>query len=82
MIIELMDCTNVLLDEIADKQFKQKDIAMTYALSLQSSDTTNYKKVNKAIIDRWSAYGLNRIKEMAWSGKCFSACNKSLDDDA
>ena len=81
MIIELMDCTNVLLDEIANKQFKQRDIAMTYALSLQSNDPTDYKKVNRAIIDRWSKSGLNRIKEMAWSGKCFLACNQPLNSE-
>ena len=72
MIIELMDTTNVLLDEIKDKRFNQKSIAMTYHLALRSSDKTDFKKVNRAIIDRWSVSGLNRIKEMAWSGKCFN----------
>lgn len=67
MIIELMDCTNVLLDEISNKKFRQKDIAITYRLSLMSSDPTDYKKVNRAIIDRWSISGLTRIKEMAWA---------------
>jgi len=71
MIIELTDCTNVLLDEIKDKRFKQKDIAKTYALALRSSFQTDYKKVNQAIIDRWSVSGLIRIKELAWSGECF-----------
>ena len=71
MQTELMDCTNVLLREIEDKRFKQRDIAQTYALSLRSSFETDYKKVNCAIIDRWSVSGLIRIKEMAWSGKCF-----------
>ena len=71
MLIELMDCTNVLLGEIADKKFKQRHIAMTYALSLRSSEEVDYKTVNRAIIDRWSISGLERIKEMAWSGKCF-----------
>ena len=69
---ELMDCTNVLLNEISDKGFKQKHIAMTYALSLRSSYPTDYKIVNRAIIDRWSISGLERIKNMAWSGKCFA----------
>ena len=71
-MLELTDCTNVLLDEIADKKFKQKNIAKTYALSLQSSYPTDYARVNRAIIDRWSVSGLNRIKNMAWSGGCFT----------
>ena len=66
MIIELADCTNTLLGEITDKKMKQKDIALTYRLSLMSTEPTNYKKVNRAIIERWSVAGLVRIKEMAW----------------
>ncbi len=66
--IELMNCTNVLLDEILNKKFKQKDIALTYRLSIMSSDPTDYFKVNQAIIERWSVSGLTRIKEMAWAG--------------
>ena len=72
MIIELFDCTNTLLREILMDEAKQRDIAMTYALALRSSDPTNWKVVNKAIIDRWSKSGLDRIKNMAWSGKCFT----------
>lgn len=71
MTLELTNCTNMLLDEISNKKFKQKDISQTYALSLRSSFPTNWKKVNQAIINRWSKSGLDRIKKMAWSGKCF-----------
>ena len=67
MHIELADCTNVILNEIADKRFKQKDIADTYGLSLISSEYTDYKTVNRAIVDRWSVSGLDRIKKMAWA---------------
>lgn len=69
--IELADCTNVLLREIAMPEMKQKQIAQTYALALRSTWPTDWAKVNKAIMERWSFSGLNRIKNMAWSGKCF-----------
>ncbi len=72
MIFELCNCTQVLLNEIGMKKIKQKAVACTYALALKSSDSTDWAAVNKAIINRWSLSGLKRIKEMAWSGKCFT----------
>jgi hypothetical protein len=72
MIVELFNCTETLLREIGIKEIKQKDVACTYVLALKSSDPTNWKLVNEAIINRWSLSGLKRIKEMAWSGKCFT----------
>jgi len=70
---ELANCENMILREIADKKFKQRDIAQTYALSIVSSehDNIDWVKVNRAIIERWSKSGLERIKKMAWSGKCW-----------
>ncbi len=64
--IELRNCQGVLLEEIANKQIKQKDIALTYAMSIVSSESVDFEVVNAAIIDRWSKSGLNRIKNMAW----------------
>ena len=49
----------------------QKQVAQTYALALRSSWPTDWPKVNKLIVDRWSASGLERIKKMAWSRSCF-----------
>jgi len=60
------------MSEIADKRLYQRDIAKTYALALRSSEETDWKKVNTAIIQRWSVSGLETIKKMAWSGSCFS----------
>ena len=71
MKIELICCTRVLLDEIANKAVKRRDIAKTYALALRSSEETDWPKVNRAIIDRWSVSGLEYIKNLAWSGKCY-----------
>jgi len=72
MTFELFNCTQVLLREIAMPKVRQKDISATYALALRSSDPTDWKSVNEAIIKRWSLSGLKRIKDMAWSGKCFT----------
>jgi hypothetical protein len=71
--MELCACEMVLLNEIGMKEMKQKQIAQTYRLALASSEAKDmdWKKVNEAIIARWSVAGLNRIKNMAWSGKCF-----------
>lgn len=68
--IELMACESVIENEIK-MGLNQTQIAQSYALALRSSWPTDWKRVNKAIIKRWSFAGLNRIKEMAWSGKCF-----------
>ena len=71
MKIELANTTQTLLYEIQELRLFQKPIAKTYALALRSSEDTDWGKVNKAIIKRWSKSGLNRIKELAWSGKAF-----------
>lgn len=71
MAFELRNCTRVLLDEIAMPEMKRKDVAKTYALSLRSSESVDWARVNQAIIDRWSFHALDWIKTQAWSGKCF-----------
>ena len=71
MRMELAGCTQMLLDEIARKEFKRKDIAKTYALALRSSEQTDWARVNAAIVARWSQSALVWIKEQAWSGKAF-----------
>ena len=69
MKIELICCTEVLLEEIASNEFKRKDIAQTYRFAICSSWKTDWKKVNRAIVDRWSVSGLKYIKHLAW-GNC------------
>ena len=73
MPFELAACESVLLREIAMPEMRRRDIAQTYRLALQSSerDKIDWKKVNAAIIERWSVSALTWIKEQAWSGKCF-----------
>jgi hypothetical protein len=68
--MELTCCESVILNEI-EMGLSQKQIAQSYALALRSSWPTDWKKVNEAIIAKWSFKALNRIKEMAWKGTCF-----------
>jgi hypothetical protein len=69
--IELTDCTNTLLAEIANPKMKRRDVAQTYYFALRSSHPTDWGKVNRAIIERWSMSALVWIKESAHSGACF-----------
>jgi hypothetical protein len=73
MKIELGCCEATLLREIADRHFKRNDVAKTYRLALASSerDQIDWRKVNQAIIKRWSPHALAWIKSRAWSGRCF-----------
>jgi hypothetical protein len=62
-----LDCpTVVLLNEISIKELKRDDIAKIYALAILSEEVTDFKKVNEAIMERWSFSALQYIKEKAW----------------
>ena len=71
---EIADVENLIQREIA-AGLTQKQIAQTYRLALQSSWPTDWAKVNAMITARWPK-GLNRVKELAWSGKCFDQPSK------
>jgi hypothetical protein len=66
MRLELACTTTTLLTEISLPKFNQTDIALTYAMALRSSAKTDWSMVNRAIIERWSFSGLERIKKLAW----------------
>lgn len=66
-------CVESVIENEIKQGLNQKQIAQTYALALRSSWPTDWAKVNKMIMDRWSFAGLNRIKNLAHSGKCFPA---------
>jgi hypothetical protein len=55
----------MIFEEIADKQFKRDDIALTYCLLMFTSEKIDWSKVNHAILDRWSRSGLTYIKKKA-----------------
>lgn len=65
-MIELVNCTNVLIDSIRDKKLKQEEISLVYAFALLSSEEKDWKFINSEIIDRWSLSGLKRVKNKAW----------------
>ena len=73
--MELIDCQQTILDEIAEPRMKHLDIAKTYALTIRSSEReqVDWPAVNAAIVRRWSHAGLRWIKDRAWSGKAFKA---------
>lgn len=72
--IELANCESTLLREIAEPSWTRRLVAQTYALALRSSERgkVDWKKVNQAIVERWSLSALNWIKRQAWSGKCWN----------
>lgn len=67
--INLVCCTQVLLQDIGAKEATQNDIALTYSMAIRSqverADTPDWSTINKAIVDRWSMRGLERIKKRA-----------------
>ena len=72
--VEMVNCEETLLAEIAEPVCKRRDVAQTYRLAMESSerDRIDWKRVNEAIIARWSRSALEYIKQQAHSGKCFS----------
>ncbi len=69
-MFELIDCEKTLLDEIAHKSSKRRDIAKTYALSLRSSerDTIDWKKVNAGVDGCLTNLGNHRPVVARWAG--------------
>lgn len=70
-LVSEITCVESVIENEIKIGLNQRQIAQTYALGLRSSWPTDWKRVNEAIVKRWSIAGLNRIKKMAWSGKCF-----------
>lgn len=68
-MMHLVCCTQVICNEIA-QGVTQKDIALTYALAIRSAaakaDEPDWGTINRAIINRWSMSGLERIKKRAF----------------
>ena len=66
----MMCVEDVIENEIA-QGCTQRQVAQSYALALQSAWPTDWLRVNLAITKRWPK-GLERVKRLAWSGKCFA----------
>ena len=63
-------CVEEVIENEIARGATQRSVAMTYALALRSSWPTDWRRVNAAIVARWPK-GLDRIKRLAWSGRCF-----------
>lgn len=61
-------CAHLVIENEIAQGLTQRDVAQTYALALRSTAPCDWPAANKAIIDRWSQAGLERIKAAAWSG--------------
>lgn len=68
--INLVCCTQVILQDLAAKGCRQKDVALTYAMAIKSqaqkADFPDWPAINRAITLKWSPAGLERIKKRAW----------------
>ncbi len=68
--INMVCCTDVLLQDIDAKEMTQRDIAFTYAMAIKSqaqkTDIPDWNTINKAIIARWNFKALDRIKKRAF----------------
>lgn len=60
--------TDEILVAIQDKRNKQYDIAVMYIQLITSlpSNSKDWGVINRAIIERWSMSGLERVKTLAW----------------
>jgi hypothetical protein len=62
-----VDFVQWALNEIADKAFNRQQVADTYAILLQKGAATDdIRRINEAILNRWSPSGLRWIKEQSW----------------
>ena len=68
----MANCENTIMQEIENKQCGRLDIAKLYWLALRCNDDIDWRRINSAILERWSYSALEWIKRQAWSGKCFS----------
>lgn len=72
--MHLVCCESVILNEIK-QGCNQKQIAQTYRLAIEANqrhgEPVDWSVINTAITERWGVKALDRVKNLAWSGKCF-----------
>lgn len=64
--VTMMDVEEVVLQEIADKRMNRNTVALTLAFGLRQNDDLDWKKINEAILKRWSQSGREYILKRAW----------------
>ena len=69
MQVYMVNCTDTICAEVAVKEIKQKEVALSYACALRTwaakIEEPDWQRINRAILDRWSMSGLERIKKRA-----------------
>lgn len=67
--INMVGCTDAILQEVGCKEASRKDVALSYAMAIKSqadgADSPDWGKINRAILDRWSMSALEFIKKRA-----------------
>lgn len=68
--INLVCCTQVILDELSWPQTTRKSVGLTYAMAMKSqaqgADKPDWPTINNAILKRWGHRGLETVKRRAW----------------
>lgn len=68
--INLVGCTDVILQELTFPKITRKSVGLTYAMAMKSqaqgADKPDWKAINEAIIAKWGMKGLERVKTRAW----------------
>jgi hypothetical protein len=64
--IRMVDAEATIMQEIADPDVSLNSIGLTYGFLIKES-RTDWLKVNSAIINRFGAQGLIKVKRIGWS---------------
>lgn len=68
--INLVCCTDVILQDLGAAEATQREVALTYAMAIKSqaqgADKPDWPTINKAIITRWNMKALEWIKKRAF----------------
>ena len=68
MKFELLNPEKMIIGECSDRRMRRYDVAVSYQICLRiiAPDSEAWKRINQAIISRWSLAGLEWIKARAW----------------
>ena len=66
MLVRVDMCTGILLREIANPYGTRRMVVEHYAFAIRRGSCTDWERVNRAIMDRWSEHALVWIKRRAW----------------
>ncbi len=69
MYFKLVHPEEGILEEIANPKMTRNAVALTFAYCIRQrgEDEIDFKKINQAILARWSLSSLDYIKKRAWA---------------